>query len=113
MQQLFRTTEAVSVINTLPLVCAMSSIQRLVSPELPTTLANHTHVDLPGYDIWLFYVCLRSNDCPDAHARFSSTVFLSFRQSLIYPSLKRLSPEFCNYTHTLQGSFDVLTGVGL
>ena len=42
----------------------MSSVQRLVSPKLPTTLANHTHVDLPGYDIWLFYVRLRSNDCP-------------------------------------------------
>ena len=34
----------------------MSSFQRFVSPKLPTTLENHTHVDLPGYDIWLFYV---------------------------------------------------------
>ena len=91
----------------------MSPVQRLVSPKLPTTLANHTHVDLPGYDIWLFYVCLRSDDCPDPHAGFSLTVFMSFRPSLTCPSLKRLSPEFCNCTHMLQGSFDALTGVGV
>ena len=35
----------------------MSLIQRLVSPKLPTALATHAHVDLPGYDIWSNYVC--------------------------------------------------------
>ena len=38
----------------------MSPIQRLVSPKLPTTLENHTHIDLPGYDVRLFYVCVLS-----------------------------------------------------
>ena len=41
---------------------AMSPIQLLVSPKLPTTLENHTHVDLPGYDVWLFYVWRSSNE---------------------------------------------------
>jgi hypothetical protein len=35
----------------------MSYIQRLVSPKLPTALATHAHVDLPGYDLRLFNVC--------------------------------------------------------
>ena len=35
----------------------MSFIQRLVSPKLPTALATHAHVDLPGYDLWLLNVC--------------------------------------------------------
>ena len=38
----------------------MSFIQRLVSPKLPTALATHAHVDLPGYDLWLQNVWFRS-----------------------------------------------------
>lgn len=40
----------------LSLYSAMSSIQHLVSPELPTILENHAHVDLPGYDLIMYVV---------------------------------------------------------
>ena len=91
----------------------MSSIQRFVSPKLPTGLANDTHIDLPGYDIWFCAVCLHTQECFRAYSKLRSTPFTLSRQCLASPSLKTLSLEPCKYIHMLRGGFGILMDVGL